>query len=169
MNYNTVSKDLKDCFDDWKRFYILLDEDIESKTKDGLLISEKELFYRWQCRLLDLSNVGNYVLFEQTKDNVIVGMLTYSIVKIIGYETYKPSYYIYICDFYVLPEYRSIGIGKRLLEYIKNKSHEFEIDEIFVGTVAENDRAVRFYTNNGFGLTGYNFEWIRTPELLQGE
>ncbi len=158
-----ISKDLKNCFEDWKIFCILLDEDIENKTKDGLKISEKEILYRWQCRLLDLSNVENYVLFEQIEGDILVGMLAYSIVKRIGYKTYNPSYYIYICDFYVLPEHRSKGIGRRLLEYVKNKSHEFEIDEIFVGTVAQNDGAVKFYTDNDFDLTGYNLKWEKMP------
>jgi len=159
MNYNIITKDLKDCFDDWKIFYILLDEDIENKIKDGLHTSEKDLLYKWHCRLTDLSNIENYVLFEQAEDGTLVGMLAYSIVKRIGHETYTPSYYIYICDFYVLPEHRSKGIGKKLLEHVKNKPHEVVIDEIFVGTVANNDRAVKFYTSNGFCITGFNFKW----------
>lgn len=157
------AKSLKDCYDDWKRFYILLDEDIESKVKDGLRISESEVFNRWRSRLTDISNMKNNVLFDQEGD-VTTGMLAYSIVRRIGYETFTPSYYIYICDFYVLPEYRSKGIGKRLLSYAKHRSQDFEIEEVFVGTVANNERAVKFYTDNDFEITGYNFKWDKPKQ-----
>jgi ribosomal protein S18 acetylase RimI-like enzyme len=163
-----ISKKLKDCFEDWKKFYIALDKDIEDKLKDGLNINEEEIFHKWRCRLLDLSNVESCVLFEQIEDGSFVGMLSYCIVKQINCETYNPSYYIYICDFYVLPEYRSIGIGKSLLNVLKHKTHEFDIKDIFVGTVAENNRAVKFYHDNDFNITGYNFKWSKDIKFSVG-
>lgn len=61
-----------------------------------------------------------------------------------------------IQEFYVLPEYRSRNIGKHLIETIIEhaKSKGWKRLELCTPPVPEFDRAVAFYQENGFEITG---------------
>ena len=50
---------------------------------------------------------------------------------------------------YVLPENQGRGIGKAMLDYLKELNRT---ERLLVGTWAAADWAVRFYENNGFTL-----------------
>ncbi len=53
----------------------------------------------------------------------------------------------YIAGLFVSEKHQSQGIGKRLLDFCKQRYPYLELD-----VFAENGRAVRFYQNNGFEI-----------------
>lgn len=64
--------------------------------------------------------------------------------------SYRQSRYFEISDIGVIPEYRSKGIGKKLIEksitYAKNRGYQ----KMFVNSYFKNTRAVNFYKKCGF-------------------
>ena len=51
---------------------------------------------------------------------------------------------------YILPEYRSQGIGTELMEQFNSWSKEKDADRLRVEATAQNEDAIRFYRDNGF-------------------
>ncbi len=51
---------------------------------------------------------------------------------------------------YILPEYRSQGIGTELMEQFNSWSEEKGADRLRVEATAQNEEAIRFYRENGF-------------------
>jgi ribosomal protein S18 acetylase RimI-like enzyme len=60
----------------------------------------------------------------------------------------------------VLPEYRHLGFGKKLLDWCKAKVREFGGEKIKIGIVDENIRLKEWYAENDFVHTGTKkFDW----------
>jgi ribosomal protein S18 acetylase RimI-like enzyme len=75
----------------------------------------------------------------------------------------------YLDQLFIAPEYQSKGLGKRLLDFTREKLP----DEIWLRCVRENDRAWRWYEREGFvfekeqldpdsGYTMKYYRWKRT-------
>ncbi len=91
------------------------------------------------------------------KDNTVVGGLT-------AYELeryYNDKSELYIYDIAVKPELHNQGIGKKLIEFLKNYSVKKGIEMIFVEAHSEDEQAVKFYEST-FGksekVDHFNFE-----------
>jgi ribosomal protein S18 acetylase RimI-like enzyme len=50
----------------------------------------------------------------------------------------------------VVPERRGAGIGTRLMEHVYVELRAAEIEEMAIGVIATNERAMRFYERQGF-------------------
>ena len=81
----------------------------------------------------------------------------------IGFATLCESYALYtegafgiLQEFYVLPEYRNLNVGKRLFDHIKifAKEQQWKRMELCTPPVPEFDRTVNFYQDNEFERTG---------------
>ena len=59
----------------------------------------------------------------------------------------------YIDELYVSKQFRSMGIGKKLLDFIK-KTH----NELTINIFQKNINGIRFYKNNGFEIVEENIE-----------
>jgi ribosomal protein S18 acetylase RimI-like enzyme len=55
---------------------------------------------------------------------------------------------------YVLKEYYGKGAGRQLMGFAKSVAAARGIERIWLGVWEENDRALRFYNNNGFTTFG---------------
>lgn len=83
--------------------------------------------------------------------------------KIVGFGALCESHSLYaegafgiIQEFYVLPAYRSQGVGQRLVEEMVNfaRGRKWKRLELCTPPVPEFERAVDFYKANGFEITG---------------
>ena len=83
--------------------------------------------------------------------------------KIIGFGALCESHSLYaegsfgiIQEFYVMPNYRSQEIGKKLINEIVNfsKNKKWKRLELCTPPLPEFDRTVAFYQENGFEITG---------------
>ena len=59
------------------------------------------------------------------------------------------------CEFYlatlsVLPEYRSMGIGAKMLQHARKLSRDLNLQNCSLHVTAENEGGIRFYERNGF-------------------
>ena len=53
-------------------------------------------------------------------------------------------------NIYVLEEYRSKGVGKKLMEAFKNWAKELKVDKVAVNVFALNEKGIAFYKREGF-------------------
>lgn len=83
--------------------------------------------------------------------------------NIVGFGALCESHSLYaegtfgiIQEFYVMPEYRSKGVGKGLIKEIINfaKTNGWKRLELCTPPIPEFDRTVEFYESNGFVITG---------------
>lgn len=63
---------------------------------------------------------------------------------------------IYIDNILIAEKYRSKGIGKQLIEAVKNKARECGCRLIELETQNTNVPAIEFYLKQGFKVTGFN-------------
>eukprot|EP00735_Rhodelphis_limneticus_P015625 TRINITY_DN9938_c0_g1::TRINITY_DN9938_c0_g1_i1::g.29277::m.29277 TRINITY_DN9938_c0_g1::TRINITY_DN9938_c0_g1_i1::g.29277 ORF type:complete len:170 (+),score=-8.85,sp/Q6DBY2/NAA50_DANRE/42.67/1e-33,Acetyltransf_1/PF00583.19/4.2e-14,Acetyltransf_8/PF13523.1/1.7e-07,Acetyltransf_7/PF13508.1/3.1e-07,Acetyltransf_4/PF13420.1/3.6e-06,Acetyltransf_10/PF13673.1/3.1e-05,FR47/PF08445.5/0.0021,DUF3749/PF12568.3/0.016,Acetyltransf_3/PF13302.1/0.037 TRINITY_DN9938_c0_g1_i1:3-512(+) len=82
--------------------------------------------------------------------------LAYCGCSLIGGVTCRiESNALYIMTLGVVPVWRGVGIGRRLLQFVVNlaESHP-ELDNIYLHVQTTNADAIRFYTNQGFHSEG---------------
>lgn len=104
---------------------------------------------------------------EQDKYYVIAAFVD---GKVIGFGALSESYALYaegafgvLQEFYVLPKYRSLHIGKALVQQIKvfASNRGWKRIELCTPPLPEFDRTVDFYQENGFERTGgYKMRWL---------
>lgn len=63
---------------------------------------------------------------------------------------YRLSKYIEVENMGVLPEYRSKGIGSKLMSACLKIAKEKGYQRVYVNVYAKNEKAVKFYENEGF-------------------
>lgn len=55
----------------------------------------------------------------------------------------------YVNLFYLIPEYRSKGLGKELVRYAENFFRQFNVSEYHLRVSPDNQRAISLYMNSG--------------------
>ena len=97
---------------------------------------------------------GSYVAFfaKDAQSESILGFL--SLYE--SYALYAGGAYGTIPEFYVRPPYRSIGIGRQLLEKASDvgKSKGWKQLEVITPPIPPYEKTLQFYENNGFHVTG---------------
>jgi len=79
----------------------------------------------------------------------------YSRSTFCGMMCYEKSKSINVCEFIVLEKYRSLGVGKLMINHLRDV---YQGRKIFLGTPAQNTRALKFYQDNGFKIEGYSLQ-----------
>ncbi len=112
-------------------------------------------------------DVGTPLAIELCKNYVSKGL--YNVIaafdsgKIVGFGALCESQSLYaegtfgiIQEFYVMPEYRSKGVGKGLIQEIIQfaKTNKWKRLELCTPPIPEFNRTVEFYESNGFQITG---------------
>src|SRR5258708_7642127 len=92
-----------------------------------------------------LSNSEAYCLVAEEGNN-LVGYIA-ATTKDFGY---RKSNYIEIENMGVNPEYRSKGIGSKLMQTLLKLAREHGYQKAYVNAYFENDKAIDFYKKNGF-------------------
>ena len=135
--------------DDIERFIELIELLNEVFEESSKVASEKQL-----KKLLDKSDF--YAIAVIKGDEVIGGLTAYELEQ---YYTDKSELYIY--DIAVKKELHNQGIGKKLIDYLKDYSIKNGIEVIFVEAHSEDELAVRFYESTfgkGEKVDHFNFE-----------
>lgn len=76
-----------------------------------------------------------------------------------NYSTFLGKKGLYLEDLFVLPEYRSNGIGKKMLKYLANVALDNNCGRFEWSVLDWNKKAIKFYKNLGAELKN---EWILT-------
>ena len=72
-----------------------------------------------------------------------------------GFSTFAARPLINISDFFVVPEYRGLGLGKRLLEAIEAEARALHCCRLTLEVQEHNQRARRIYGAFGFAQATY--------------
>ncbi|MDD4796975.1 MAG: GNAT family N-acetyltransferase, partial [Eubacteriales bacterium] len=86
------------------------------------------------------------MMFGYFSDDIIVGFL--------GIKLHEGG----ICkldDIVILPEYRQLGYGKKLLDFCKVTAKELGASKILLAMIDDNKRLRKWYEENGFINIGY--------------
>ncbi|MDQ0149059.1 GNAT family N-acetyltransferase [Eubacterium multiforme] len=83
--------------------------------------------------------------------------------KEIGYGqiVYNKNMYM-IVNFGVLKEYRGLGYGEYLLNYLVNIAYNLNITDLYIRVDYENYKASNLYSKIGFKFVGYYATWIKS-------
>lgn len=83
--------------------------------------------------------------------------------KEIGYGQiiYNKNMYMLV-NFGILKEYRGLGHGQYLLEYIINLAYDIKLSELYIRVDYSNYKALNLYSKIGFKFIGYYNTWIKS-------
>ncbi len=94
------------------------------------------------------------IIIAEEKQQVVSAMFVYMIPKL-PKPNGNAKYIAYLTNVYTKSEYRSKGIGTKLLDYIKNYLKEIKCELMFVWP---SDNSVNWYKRNGFSEENEIFE-----------
>lgn len=117
-------------------------EDVPSYEKSYLQNDNEELAYN------EYINKPNQVIYIALLHNQIIGLI---VLK------KNWNHYAYIEDIKVDKKYRSLGVGRRLIEQAKQWAKESNMPGIMLETQNNNVAACRFYEKCGFVIGGVDF------------
>jgi len=102
-----------------------------------------------------LVNDPNSICFvAENSDSKLVGYFAASDKSI----SYRKSKYLEVDNMGVMPEYRSQGIGKELMDECKRWAKEKGYQKLFVNSYYKNEKAIKFYKRCGFGEIDVSLE-----------
>lgn len=109
------------------------------------MVFEEEPKIRNEAHLLKLLGSDDFIAIVAVSGNEVLGGLT-------AYElpmVYSESPEIFLYDLAVKPEYQRMGIGKRLIQSLKEYCIKNGIREFFVLAHEEDEHAIEFYRATG--------------------
>ncbi|MDR0194111.1 MAG: GNAT family N-acetyltransferase [Myroides sp.] len=80
----------------------------------------------------------------------LIGMVALFIEHTLPYECFVQHRYLNFADIYVEPAYRSLGIGKQLIDAVKQWAKDKKVDYIELLVVEQNKRAYDLYLKEHF-------------------
>jgi ribosomal protein S18 acetylase RimI-like enzyme len=103
-------------------------------------------------------SVPNYVDKIQSKSNIISHYENNELLGFISFYINERESILFITMLCVKSEYRKIGLGTLLINYVKNYSKQNMYNFIDLEVDIKNSVACRFYKNLGFVEKELNFE-----------
>ncbi|WP_224996221.1 GNAT family N-acetyltransferase [Cesiribacter sp. SM1] len=82
------------------------------------------------------------------KDGVLIGYVSYTK----NFSIWAGSVYLNIDDVFVKQEYRSTGVGERMMNFVKQETRADGINMIRWESEKDNHKAIRFYERLGASL-----------------
>ena len=103
-------------------------------------------------RCEELLSAGHYAAIIGWSDNIPVAVSTFTET----YALYAGGKIGVIQEFYVLPEFRSSGVGAMLIEQVRSygQKHDWSCIELCTPPLPEFERALSFYQDNGLVPVG---------------
>lgn len=95
-----------------------------------------------------ISNMSDFLIIEEGKE--ILGYAFVEARKTSNLDMLVPHTFVYINDICIKEEYRNKGIGKKLLESIKNWAMIRGLEYVELNVLTENKDAIKFYQKLGF-------------------
>ena len=74
-----------------------------------------------------------------------------------------------IHDLYVYERFKRLGIGSKLIAYVKDRAKNLGVRAITLETQTSNYPAVQFYLKHGFQLVGFNTISYSNEDVVNGE
>jgi ribosomal protein S18 acetylase RimI-like enzyme len=104
--------------------------------------------------LADLSSSSHSCLFVAESGGAVIGFLSGELRE--GSPAFKPKTWAAVEDVYVLPDYRSLGVGRGLFEEFGEWARQRGASGVSLQVAAGNTRARKLYEELGFrGVSVY--------------
>ncbi|PEP91655.1 N-acetyltransferase [Bacillus toyonensis] len=129
-------------------------EDVPSYEKSYLQNDNEELAYN------EYINKPNQVIYIALLHNQIIGFI---VLK------KNWNHYAYIEDITVDKKYRTLGVGKRLVDQAKQWAKESNMPGIMLETQNNNVTACKFYEKCGFVIGGFDFLVYKGLDMTNDE
>ena len=102
-------------------------------------------------------------LQEMIKGNsykMVAAILGNKMVGISGYWVFLMLYcgrYLQASNLVVDKEYRSLGVGKKILNYLEKKARDLDCEKMVLDSYVENKRSHPLYFREGFYIRGFHY------------
>jgi GNAT superfamily N-acetyltransferase len=102
-------------------------------------------------------------LQEMIKGNsykMVAAILGDKMVGISGYWVFLMLYcgrYLQASNLVVDKEYRSLGVGKKILNYLEKKARDLDCEKMVLDSYVENKRSHPLYFREGFYIRGFHY------------
>ena len=102
----------------------------------------------------DIASYKNEYFHVALNGEDVVGYITAEIINGNEYNLFpRGASYLRVNDLYIAKEYRSRGIGEKLLSIVEKKADENKVQHIYVSSATKDADAVRrFYQRNEYGI-----------------
>ncbi|MGH3089144.1 MAG: GNAT family N-acetyltransferase [Rubrobacteraceae bacterium] len=120
----------------------------EHALYDPVYETSREAEKTMRSFLADLSSSSHSFLFVAEVEGEVVGFISGELRE--GSPTFHPRTWASVDDVFVDPEHRSLGIGRALLEDVKNWAAQRNADGVSLQVAAANERGRKFYRELGF-------------------
>jgi len=80
----------------------------------------------------------------------LIGMAAIFIEQTLPYECFVPHRFLNFADLYVEVDYRKQGIGKQLIQAVKNWAKQKQVDYIELLVLKQNNSALQLYLQQAF-------------------
>ncbi len=94
--------------------------------------------------LREMFNNPDFICYVTEFENTICGWLKLSIDK--------SENRFYLSSIYVLPEFQGLKIGERLFKIACDEAIINKFNEIYIGVMKQNEKALKWYRNLGFNF-----------------
>lgn len=98
--------------------------------------------------LADLAAGGHSFLFVAVAGEHTIGFISGELRE--GSPTFQPKTWASVDDVFVDPRYRSLGVGRALVEAVKEWARERGASGVSLQVAAANERGRKFYRDLGF-------------------
>jgi 8-oxo-dGTP diphosphatase len=107
----------------------------------------------------DVASYENEYFHVALDDERVVGYVTAEVVEKNEYNIFpRGASYLRVSDLYAAKEYRSRGIGEKLLSSVEQRADENNVQHIFISSATKDVDAVRkFYQRNGYDIWTTSF------------
>ncbi|MEW6635543.1 MAG: GNAT family N-acetyltransferase [Actinomycetota bacterium] len=113
--------------------------------------------------LADLSAGGHSFLFVAACGERIIGFISGELRE--GSPAFQPKTWASVDDVFVDPQYRNLGVGRALIEAVKEWARERDASGVSLQVAAANERGRKFYRDLGFReVSIYNLLELRPTD-----
>lgn len=120
----------------------------EHTTYDPIYATSPDAGNTMRRFLADLTSSSHSFLFVAVLDEETIGFVSGELRE--GSPTFHPKTWASVDDVYVVPEYRSLGVGRALLQNVESWAQEKSASGISLQVAAANTRGREFYEKLGF-------------------
>lgn len=120
----------------------------EHTAHDGIYATSSEAERTMRRFLADLTNSSHSFLFVAIVEDETIGFISGELRE--GSPAFHPKTWASVDDVYVVPDYRSLGVGRALLENVEGWARERGASGISLQVAAANERGRKFYEKLGF-------------------
>ncbi|MEO8392681.1 MAG: GNAT family N-acetyltransferase [Chloroflexota bacterium] len=148
--------------------YRVQKSETDQSTVFALELEQMDTPYVKHDDLFDEDNLRNYQTYVQNG----FSFGAYDGERLIGIavaEAQEWSNRLWLWEFHIAEAYRGMGVGRRLMDTLIERSRQAGLRAIFLETQNTNVGAIRFYRKMGFTLAGLNLALYSNQDYPDGE